>query len=57
MFERFAAELAWATVPAGLRHPGRMARLRLASWLAAQWALYFVAAFAMTAAVLRLAHI
>ena len=53
MFERFVAELALATKRAGLRQPGRIARLRLA----AQWALYFGASFAITAAVLRLAHI
>lgn len=57
MFERFAAEVAWAIARAGLRQPDQIARLRSASLNAAQWALYFGASFAITAAVLRLAHI
>ena len=57
MFERFATELASTTAHGGLRQPGRIARLRSASRLAAQWALYFSASFAITAVVLRLAHI
>ena len=54
MFERSAAELAAAV---GLAQLGRIARILSASRSAAQWALYFGAAFAVTAAVLRLAHI
>ncbi len=57
MFERLAAELAMETARAGLSQPDRMARLRSASRNAAEWALYFGASFAITAAVLRLAHI
>ena len=57
MFERFGAELASATAPDGLGQPRLVARLRSVSRLAAQWALYFGASFAITAVVLRLAHI
>jgi hypothetical protein len=57
MSERFAAGFAWAAARAGLRQPDQIARLRSASLNAAQWALYFGASFAITAAVLRLAHI
>lgn len=57
MIERFPEELSLATALAELRRPGRIARIRSASSLAAQWALYFGASFAITAAVLRLAHI
>lgn len=57
MFERFATELALAATRAGLSQPGRIAQLRSASRNAAQWALYFGVSFAITAVVLRLAHI
>ena len=57
MFERLAAEVAMATARAVLSQPDRVTRLRSASRNAAEWVLYFGASFAITAAVLRLAHI